>query len=116
MKDDRTYLLHIRECIARIEEDIRDGRAAFETSHMIQDAVIRNLQVLAESSKRLSDALKSTHPQINWPGIAGFRNLLVHDYFSVDLGIVWQIVMVDMPSLKRAVIAMLARNGEALEK
>lgn len=52
MKNDRTYLLHIQECILRIEDDVRDGRTAFESSHMIQDAVIRNLQVLAESSKR----------------------------------------------------------------
>jgi len=88
VKDDRTYLLHIQECIVRIEEDVRDGRAAFESSHMIQDAVIRNLQVLAESTKRLSDAAKSTHLKIDWTGIAGFRNLLVHDYFSVDLGVV----------------------------
>jgi uncharacterized protein with HEPN domain len=115
VKEDRTYLLHIQECIVRIEEDVRDGRAAFEASHMVQDAVIRNLQVLAESSKRLSDTLKAAHPEINWPGISGFRNLLVHDYFSVDLGIVWQVVAVDMPSLERAVFAMLAGNGGAPE-
>jgi uncharacterized protein with HEPN domain len=54
---------------------------------MIQDAVIRNLQVLAESTKRLSDALKAAHPGTNWSAIAGFRNLLVHDYFSVDLAV-----------------------------
>jgi uncharacterized protein with HEPN domain len=110
VKDDRTYLLHIQECIVRIEEDVRDGRAVFEASHMIQDAVIRNLQVLAESGKRLSEGLKSTHPKINWAGITGFRNLLVHDYFSVDIGVVWQIIAEDVPTLKQAVLKMLASS------
>jgi uncharacterized protein with HEPN domain len=108
VKDDRTYLLHIQECIGRIEEDVREGRAAFEASHTIQDAVIRNLQVLAESSKRISESLKAAHPVINWAGIAGLRNLLVHDYFSVDLGVVWQIVAEDIPRLKQAILEMLS--------
>jgi uncharacterized protein with HEPN domain len=108
VKDDRTYLLHIQTCIGRIEEDVRGGRPAFEASHMIQDAVVRNLQVLAESTKRLSEPLKAAHPAINWAGIAGFRNLLVHDYFSIDLGVVWQIVIEDVPALKRAVLEILA--------
>lgn len=83
-------------------------RAAFESSHMIQDAVIRNLQVLAESTKRLSEAVKSTQSTIDRIGIAGFRNMLVHDYFSVDLGVVWKIVADDVPALKTAVLEMLA--------
>jgi uncharacterized protein with HEPN domain len=110
VKDDRTYLLHIRECIARIEEDVREGRPAFEASHMIQDAVVRNLQVLAESTKRLSEALKAAHPAIDWAAIAGFRNLLVHDYFSIDLAVVWQIVSEDIPALKSSIDVMLVRS------
>jgi uncharacterized protein with HEPN domain len=107
VKDDRTYLLHIQECIIRIEEDIREGRVGFESSHMIQDAVVRNLQVLPESSKRISDGMKAAHPATNWAGIAGFRNLLVHDYFSVDLAVVWQIVVEDVPALKKVVLEIL---------
>jgi len=75
---------------------------------LIQDAVIRNLQVLAESAKRLSDAAKSTHPAIHWTGIAGFRNMVVHDYFSVDLGVVWKIVAENVPALKSVILEMLA--------
>ena len=74
---------------------------------MIQDAVIRNLQVMAESTQRLSDELKAAHPEIQWHGIAGFRNLLVHDYFGVDLRVVWQIVAKDVPELKASVLRML---------
>lgn len=112
MKDDRTYLLHIQECIVRIEEDVRDGHSAFEASHMIQDAVIRNLQLLAESSKRISGALKAAHPEINWAGIASFRNLLVHDYFSLDLGVVWQIVTDDITVLGKVVSEMLKSESQ----
>ena len=107
VKDDRKYLLYILECVARIEEDVRDGPAAFDSSHMIQDAVIRNLQVIAESTQRLSGELKAVHPEIQWSGIVGFRNLLVHDYFGVDLRVVWQIVVKDVPELKAAVLGML---------
>lgn len=107
MKDDRRYLLHILECISRIEEDASGGKTAFESSHMIQDAVLRNLQVMAESTQRLSESFKVTHPDIDWASIAGFRNVLVHDYFGVDLGAVWQIVERDVPELK-------AKLGEAL--
>ena len=64
MKDDRKYLLHILECIRRVEADTSAGRAAFDASHTIQDAVIRNLQLMAESTKRLSDALKATQGQM----------------------------------------------------
>ncbi len=107
MKDDRKYLLHILECIRRIEEDVAGGRAEFEASHTIQDAVIRNLQVMAESTKRLSDGLKAQQSQIDWASIVGFRNLLVHDYFNVDSEVVWQIVSADVPPLKAAVARLL---------
>ncbi len=84
-----------------------DGSVAFDAAHTIQDAVIRNLQVMAESTQRLSDMLKAKHPEIPWAGIAGFRNLLVHDYFGIDLRVVWQIVVKDVPELKAAVVGIL---------
>ena len=85
MKDDRVYLQHILRCISRIEEYTAAGRESFFSSHLIQDGVIRNLQTLAESSQRLSEGLKVLHPAADWKGLAGFRNVLVHDYLGVDL-------------------------------
>jgi uncharacterized protein with HEPN domain len=108
VKDDRKYLLHILECIRRIEDDVACGQAEFDVSHTIQDAVIRNLQVMAESTKRLSDELRAKQPEIDWAGIAGFRNVLVHDYFTVDAGVVWKSVMDDVPVLKAAVTLLVA--------
>jgi uncharacterized protein with HEPN domain len=111
MKDDRLYLIHIGECIARIEQYVREGRGAFLTSTLIQDAVLRNLQTLAESSQRLSGSLRVQHPEVGWRAIAGFRNVLVHDYLSVDTERVWQIVDRDLPVLKSKLALILAEIG-----
>ena len=110
MKDDRAYLQHILQCVRKIEEDVKAGRDQFFASHTISDAVIRNLQVLAESTKRLSDEIKSACPEIEWASIAGLRNVLVHAYFEVDLAVVWGIVKSDLPRLKATVLTMLDRN------
>lgn len=92
MKDDGLYLDHIIECIDRVRTYTRDGRDAFMADHMIQDAAIRNLQIMAESTQRLSGALKVRHPEMDWVGIAGFRTVLVHGYTDVKLARVWSVV------------------------
>ena len=107
MKDDAVYLNHILDCVHRIEEDIAEGRAHFIASHTVQDAVLRNLQVLAESTGRLSDSIQATQPDIEWREIGAFRNVLVHDYLGIDLVTIWDITQSDIPRLKRAVVAML---------
>ena len=100
MKDDQLYLLHIQECIARIEQYTVGGKDAFLASTLIQDAVLRNLQTLAESTKRLSDGFKGNYPNVDWRKIAGFRNVLVHDYLRLDMERIWEILEEDLPSLK----------------
>ncbi|MEW6094345.1 MAG: DUF86 domain-containing protein [Chloroflexota bacterium] len=108
MKDDRLYLIHISECVERIERYIGEGgEKAFMDSDLIQDAVIRNLQTLAESATRISDELQEKHPEVDWFKIRGFRNVLVHDYLGVDLKRVWNILENDLPRLKAAVEKML---------
>ena len=107
MKDDAVYLHHILECIHRIEEDIAEGRERFLARHTFQDAVLRNLQVLAESTQRLSGALKETQPTVEWRKIGAFRNILVHDYLGIDLDTIWGITQSEIPSLKLAVELML---------
>ncbi len=76
-------------------------------SHTIQDAVLRNLQTMSESTQRLSNAAKAAHPEIEWRRISAFRNVLVHNYLGIDLDLVWQIVQRDIPELKRVILAML---------
>jgi len=111
MKDDAVYLHHVRECLRRIEEDVAGGRESFMASHMIQDAVLRNLQTLAEATQRLSEASKATHPEIEWRRVGAFRNVLVHNYLGIDLDQIWGIIQRDVPELKRAISAMLGERG-----
>jgi len=108
MKDDRLYLIHISECIGRIESYTAGiTKNAFLSSTLIQDGVLRNLQVMAESTQRLSDHVKENHPTIDWHKIAGFRNILVHDYLGVDVERVWTILNKELPVLKKTVAAIM---------
>jgi uncharacterized protein with HEPN domain len=108
MKDAKLYLLHISECIARIESYTAGGLEEFISSTLIQDAVVRNLQTLGESVKRLSEDVRALRPDIQWTQIAGFRNVLVHDYLGLDNGIIWDVIKDDLPVLKTAVEDILA--------
>lgn len=108
MKDDRLYLIHILECIGRIEKYVSESsREKFFASSLVQDAVLRNLQVMAESTQRLSEELKAKYPDVPWYQIAGFRNVLVHDYLEVDIALVWIVIERELPPLKRNVRGML---------
>ena len=107
MKDDTVYLGHIRECIRRIQENVAGGKEQFLSSHTLQDAVLRNLQTMSESTQQLSDAIKAAHPEIEWRRISAFRNVLVHNYLGIDLEIVWEVVCRDLPKLKEAVLSLL---------
>lgn len=108
MKDDKLYLIHISECIERVESYVHDvDKNAFLESSLIQDEVIRNLQVMAESTQRLSDKNKDNQPHIDWLKISGFRNVLVHDYLGVDPLRVWNIILNELPVLKKAIREMM---------
>lgn len=107
MKDDRLYLIHIRECIARIERYTQDGKDQFLADTRTQDAVLRNLHTLAESTQQLSSAMKAAHADTDWRGIAAFRNVVVHGYLGVSLTQVWDVVEQDIPDLKSKIEAIL---------
>jgi uncharacterized protein with HEPN domain len=109
LEADRVLLLHMRDCLGRISEYTNAERSRFEASRLVQDAVIRNLQTLTESSQRLSSEIKATEPQIPWRELAGFRNVIVHGYLGVDLGAVWLVVEQDLPALTEAVNRMAKR-------
>ncbi len=103
---DLVLLEYIRERISRIGEYTGGDRSSFFDSPLVQDAVVRNLQIIAESTQRLSDSLRVTEPDIPWRAIAGFRNVLVHDYLGIDLEAVWTVVELDLPTLAAAVERM----------
>lgn len=109
---DRVLLIHMQECLSRIGEYTQGGRAAFFATPLLQDAVVRNLQTLSESSQRLSAAIKGTQPQIPWLEIAGFRNVITHGYLGLDLGMVWGVIELDLPALAPAIAQMRERTGD----
>lgn len=102
---------HMRDCLSRIAEYTNAERSRFDSSRLVQDAVVRNLQTLAESSQRLSSEIKTTELQIPWRERAGFRNVIVHGYLSIDLGAVWLVVEKDLPALTEAVNRMAQHLG-----
>ncbi len=104
---DSLYLLHICECLDRIAEYTASGWENFQTSQMIQDAVLRNLQIMGESTQRLSDSLKAAYPQVEWRGVAALRNSLVHDYLGIKLVQIWHIVTDDLPPFEQQIDAII---------
>jgi uncharacterized protein with HEPN domain len=108
---DRVLLAHMRDCLDRILEYTNAERASFYASRLVQDAVIRNLQTLTESSQRLSSEIKGTEPQIPWRELAGFRNVIVHGYLGIDVEAVWLVVEQDLPALSEAVDRMSTHLG-----
>ncbi|MGD0697672.1 MAG: DUF86 domain-containing protein [Terriglobia bacterium] len=107
MKPDRVYLLHIRDAIRRILEYTREGKEAFMTRPIVQDAVVRNLEIVGEAVKNLSDSLKVGHPGVPWKRIAGMRDKMIHEYFGVNLELVWEVVQGDLRKFETAVESML---------
>lgn len=99
-KDESIYIEHMLECIEKIIKYIGDDKTAFHQSTLVQDAVLRNLQIMAESSQRVSQETQEKYPEIPWREISGFRNILVHDYLGIDSDAVWSVVENDLPEIK----------------
>jgi len=99
-KDNSVYIEHMLDSILRIDEYV-ESKELFYDSHLVQDAVVRNLQVMAESSQRLSEEIKNKYPDIPWNDISGFRNVLVHDYLGIDLDVIWSVVEQELPRLEK---------------
>ena len=114
-KDPRVYLAHILECARKIERYTSSGEKEFLTDTMLQDAVIRNFEIIGEAAKRVPEPYRTTHAKIPWRLMAGFRDVLIHAYEGVDLKRVWRIVRHDLPVVKEAVEKILPPLEE-LEK
>jgi uncharacterized protein with HEPN domain len=101
MKTNDVYLQHIREAIQKIESYTAGvDRAEFEADGMRQDAVVRQMEIIGEARRQLSESFREENASIPWPDIIGMQNRIAHDYMNVDLDIVSEVVHQDLPRLK----------------
>ncbi len=106
-KDARLYLAQMLEAIERIEEFTTGGQTTFMESRLHQDAVIRNFEIIGEAAKRVSEDYRALHPEIPWRNMTAFRDVLIHDYETVDTARVWLVIENDLPILRSALKASL---------
>lgn len=95
------------DCIDAVAEYCRDGRDVFLTDRKTVDAVVRNFEVLGEAAKRIPEAVRNRAPDIPWRRIAGFRDVLIHQYEIVDPVEIWAVVERDLPGLRKALLELL---------
>jgi uncharacterized protein with HEPN domain len=116
MKDDGTkdyiYIKHILECIMKIQKWHSEGKQIFVDDDKTQYALIRALQIMAESTQRLSNKARETSPEIEWTQISGFRNVIVHEYIALDVDEIWAAIEQDIPPLQQAMQKLLKEVKE----
>ena len=111
MIDDTTYMLSIVDAIQQIESYTQEGKGAFLSNRMAQDAVLRNLEIIGEATKHLSEGIREAYSHVPWRRIAGLRDVLIHDYLGVDLEEVWGVIEKHLPELKRHVETICSDLG-----
>ncbi|MBI4083661.1 MAG: DUF86 domain-containing protein [Candidatus Lambdaproteobacteria bacterium] len=112
MRDPRERLRDMLEAIANIERYAVRGRDAFERDELLQSWLVRNLQIIGEAARALPQDMRVQAPAVPWSKIMGMRNILVHDYFGIELAVLWDAVEHDLPMLKQEIELLL----DALER
>jgi len=107
-RDNSIYLHHIIDHLSNVTKYLEGFTySTFLESQLHQDAVIRNLEVCGEGTKKVTADIKDNYPVISWRAIAGMRDKLIHDYFNVDLEIVWETAKSDVPTLVKTIQKIL---------
>ena len=106
MKRDITLFIEdIFESITRIESFSKGlSKERFEKDELRQSAIVRQLEIIGEAVKNLPNSFRKKYPKVRWEGVAGFRDVLTHGYFRVDLNLVWKIMQEDLPDLKEEIL------------
>jgi uncharacterized protein with HEPN domain len=112
MKRIRERLQDILDAIAQIEKHSKEGRAAFDANELVQIWMVHHLQIIGEAVRSIDPDFRNKHPTVPWRLIAGMRNILIHDYGSINFEIVWSAVENNVPSLKIEIEKLLLQLPE----
>ena len=112
-KKDKAYLRHILDAVSDIKRFMEGlTKEEFFENKEKQYAVLRALEIIGEATKNLSKELKAKHSEIQWKDIAGMRDKLIHEYFGVNLNLVWETVKKNIPELEKKISEMLSTTSE----
>ena len=107
-RDPRLYLKDILDAIVKIEDYTKDlSFEEFSKNNLVVDAVVRNFEIVGEASKKVPEETKSQYPDIPWKEMAGMRDKVIHEYFGIDLDIVWKTIKARLSSLKESLLKIL---------
>lgn len=114
MRSDRDRLIDILEAIEKIERYTGRGKDAFDSDELLQVWIIYHLQTVGEAASKFDRDFRQSHSEVPWTRIVAMRNILVHDYFAVDLDEVWVAAKRDIPRLKNQIQTILTKLRTAL--
>jgi uncharacterized protein with HEPN domain len=110
---DALYLRHMLAAIDRvIEVTGRVSHDEFKGDWVVQDAIVHELQIVGEAAGRVSRELSDRHPEVPWRKVTGLRHKIVHDYFAIDMAVVWDTATLDAPAIRPIIQALLDRITE----
>jgi uncharacterized protein with HEPN domain len=106
-KDPKVFISHILDCIQKIKEYLEGkSKEDFMNSTQLQDAVIRRIEIIGEASRNIPSEIQEEYSHVHWEEAKGMRNILIHEYFGVDLELTWQVVKQDLPKLREQMLAL----------
>jgi uncharacterized protein with HEPN domain len=106
-RNERLYLADILDAIDKILGYTRAGKDAFLADSRTQDAVLRNIEIIGEAVRGITAETRAAHQEIPWKEMAGMRDRSIHDYFRVDVEVVWDVVSQDLPPLREQIASLL---------